>query len=316
MDNIYTIYKNEFPNLLKEINDPPEKLNIIGKLVDENAENFDNDNKEEQKTLCIVGARQHSKYGEEVCKKLINGLKRRNICIVSGMAIGIDSIVHRTAMENGLNTIAFPGSGLNKNVLYPFQNRKLADEIVYSGGALISEFENDQTGALWTFPKRNRLMAGISHAVLVVEAELISGTLITSKLAVDYNRDVGAVPGQIFSKLSEGPNMLISKGAKIIRNSNDILEMLDMKIEEKSEGNVNIENKQLNLLGNIRLNGIKLDNLENNTKQIIDLLKIEPLTNEELIIKSKFSARELNNIISILEINELIEERNGNYKIK
>lgn len=288
MDNIYTIYKDEFPSLINEINDPPTKLNIIGKLP-----------KRETRTLCIVGARRHSSYGKEVCTKLISGLKGHDICIVSGLALGIDSLVHRTAIDNDIQTIAFPGSGLNKDVLYPRTNIKLAEEIVYSGGALISEFENNQASALWTFPKRNRLMAGMSHAVIVIEAELVSGTLITSKLATDYNRDVGAVPGQIYSKLSDGPNMLISKGAKVIRSSDDILEMLDIV---KSED----QTMQSKLF----------PELTQNQKTIIDYLSIEPHTSEQLINRSGINVREFAGIISVLEINNIIEEINGEYKLK
>ncbi len=288
MDNIYTIYKDEFPSLINEINDPPTKLNIIGKLPNKGT-----------RTLCIVGARRHSSYGKEVCTKLISGLKGHDICIVSGLALGIDSLAHRTAIDNGIQTIAFPGSGLNKDILYPRTNIKLAEEIVYSGGALISEFENNQASALWTFPKRNRLMAGMSHAVIVIEAELVSGTLITSKLATDYNRDVGAVPGQIYSKLSDGPNMLISKGAKVIRSSDDILEMLDMA---KSEDQT-IQSKLF-------------PELTHNQKTIIDYLSIEPHTSEQLINRSGINVREFTGIISVLEINNIIEEINGEYKLK
>lgn len=288
MDNIYTIYKDEFPSLINEINDPPTKLNIIGKLPNKGT-----------RTLCIVGARRHSSYGKEACTKLISGLKGHDICIVSGLALGIDSLAHRTAIDNGIQTIAFPGSGLKKDILYPRTNIKLAEEIVYSGGALISEFENNQASALWTFPKRNRLMAGMSHAVIVIEAELVSGTLITSKLATDYNRDVGAVPGQIYSKLSDGPNMLISKGAKVIRSSDDILEMLDMA---KSEDQT-IQSKLF-------------PELTHNQKTIIDYLSIEPHTSEQLINRSGINVREFTGIISVLEINNIIEEINGEYKLK
>ncbi len=288
MENIYKIYKEEFPPLLKEINDPPIQLNIIGRLPTNDT-----------KTVCIVGARKHSSYGKEVCIKLIAGLKGHKICIVSGLALGIDSLVHRTAIENGIQTIAFPGSGLNKDILYPRTNIKLAEDIVYSGGALISEFENNQASALWTFPKRNRLMAGISCAVIVIEAELISGTLITSKLALDYNRDIGAVPGQIYSNLSAGPNMLISNGAKVIKSPEDILEILDINIP-------NIIPKQNNLF----------NNLNEKERAIIEFLKIEPNTSEQLIYKSGMNARELATIISKLEISYLIEEINGEYKLK
>ena len=289
MENIYTLNKSELPYLLKQINDPPEKLFVRGKLP-----------KEDAKILCIVGARKYSSYGEEACKKLISGLKGYNICIVSGLALGIDSIAHRSAMETGLQTIAFPGSGLDPNVLYPPSHKKLAEEIVYSGGALLSELEMMQTGADWTFPKRNRLMAGISHATLVIEARLKSGTLITSKLTTEYNRDVGAVPGSIFSSLSEGPNQLIDLGAKIIRSSDDIIEMLGLK--KKGE----MKSIQPSLFMN----------LSENEKKIVEFLQIESHTAEQIILKSGLSAKDINESLFSLEIASLIEESNGKFRVK
>lgn len=287
MHTLYTLEKNEIPFLLQQINDPPKRLFVKGKLPDK-----------DMKMLCIVGARKHSSYGEEVCKKLIAGLKGHNICIVSGLAVGIDGIAHRSALENGLMTIAFPGSGLDPKVLYPYSHARLAEEILYSGGALLSEFEMMQTGAIWTFPQRNRLMAGMSHAVIVIEAELQSGTLITSRLATDYNRDVGAVPGSIFSKLSEGPHMLIGLGAKTVTCSNDILEILGLK--EKEEKII-----QPSLLLN----------LTSQERKIIEYLQIESQTNEQLILKTGLSAKEINEILSSLEIQGLIEESYGKFKV-
>ncbi len=210
-----TIRKEVIPHQLKQISNPPQTLYIHGTLPDKNT-----------KILCIVGARHHSAYGEKVCKELIQGLKGYDICIVSGLAIGIDSIAHKAALDSGLKTIAFPGSGLDTSVIYPLRHRDLAQEIVDRGGALISEFSPLQKAMKWTFPQRNRLMAGISQAVLIIEAERKSGTLITSKYATEYNRDVGAVPGDIYSPLSEGPHMLIRLGATPITSSKDILELL------------------------------------------------------------------------------------------
>lgn len=210
----------DFPPLLREITDPPKRLHVEGNishLLDPRT-----------KILCVVGAREYSPYGKEVVEKLIEGLKGHNICIVSGLALGIDSIAHRAALDAGLYTAAFPGSGLHDSVLYPKAHKQLAKEIIEKGGALISEFEMTQGAQLWTFPSRNRLMAGISHGTLVVEAELKSGTLITSKRATEYDRDVAAVPGSIFSPLSEGPHMLIGKGAMAITSSDDLLEFLGL----------------------------------------------------------------------------------------
>lgn len=285
MNDVKILKENEIPYLLTKIPKPPKKLYVKGVLEKEGA-----------KVLCVVGSRSHSSYGEEVVKKLIQGLKGYNISIVSGLAIGIDALAHRSAMEAGLHTVAFPGSGLNKEVLYPARNVRLAEEILYSGGALVSEFEMNQVGAPWTFEQRNRLMAGISQATLVIEAELKSGTLITSKYATEYNRDVGAVPGTITSKLSDGPNMLIRIGATPITCSEDILEMLGFNRPEK--GTVQ---KSLQF------------NLSENEMKIINFLQIEPHTNEQLVLKTGLTVKEINENISLLEIEGLIKEKNGKF---
>jgi DNA processing protein len=213
--SIRALQSNAFPPLLREISDPPKALFLAGTLPQEG-----------NKLLCIVGSRKHTSYGKEVTEAVIAGLRGYPISIVSGLALGIDSIAHRAALRSGLHTIAIPGSGLDPAVLYPQSHRGLAEEIIGAGGALLSEFENDFSATPWSFPKRNRLMAGMSHATLVIEAETKSGTLITSRLATEYNRDVGAVPGSIFSKQSEGPHMLIRLGATPIRSAADCLEIL------------------------------------------------------------------------------------------
>lgn len=287
MDEIYILKDEKIPFLLQHIPQKPKKLYIKGTLP-----------KEGTRLLCIVGARKHSSYGAEACKKLVAGLKGHNICIVSGLAVGIDGIAHESALEAGLQTIAFPGSGLDPKVLYPTSHKKLANEIVYAGGALISEFDMDQEGAHWTFPQRNRLMAGISHATIVIEAKPKSGTLITSRLALDYNRDVGAVPGPILSALSEGPNDLIDNGAMMIKNSNDILELLGLKTKESPVV------QQSLLLGRI-----------GQEKIILECLSIEPHTPEQLLQKMSLTAQELNTVISSLEIEGVIESVGNLIKI-
>ncbi len=283
------LYKNELPFLLQQINDPPEKLYIQGELPLPTS-----------KILCVVGSRKYSSYGKEVTEKLIAGLKGYNICIVSGMALGIDGFAHRAALEAGLHTIAFPGSGLDPSVIYPAGHALLAREILRAGGALISECEMTQISAPWTFPKRNRLLAGISHATLVIEAGLQSGTLITSKYATDYNRDVGAVPGNIYSPLSEGPHQLLGSGAKVITSSDDILELLDLKKKGEHENPVQ---KTLLL------------NLGENEKQLLEYITIEPHTIEQLIYKTGLSAQEINLAISSLEIEGVIIEKNGKVRV-
>ncbi len=290
---IHIINFDKFPEGLRNIPDPPNKLYMRGKLPDTNT-----------KILCIVGSRSHSSYGERVCKDLIYGLKGQDICIVSGLAIGIDTIAHKCALEIGLKTIAFPGSGLDDSVLYPAQNINLAEEILNSGGALISEFNLLQRGAEWTFPKRNRLMAGISHTIIIIEAKPKSGTLITARLATDYNKNVGAVPGHIFSELSFGPNELIRQGATPILNSDNILEILGLKTKLDNDCD-EINNK--NGRKEVPIQPSLLLNLNQSEIKILECLRVEGHNVEQLIDKTGLLPRDLNECISNLEINGIIK---------
>ncbi|NCU28960.1 MAG: DNA-protecting protein DprA, partial [Candidatus Moranbacteria bacterium] len=183
MQDIIKLKPDEFPPQLLEIPQPPKNLYIRGKLPDPDLT-----------YLAIVGSRNYTSYGKDICEKLIKGLKGYPIVIVSGLALGIDSIAHKMALSVGLKTIAFPGSGLSDKAIYPKTNIFLAQEIIENDGCLISEFEPDFISTLYSFPQRNRLMAGMSKAVLIIEAEEKSGTLITARLALDYNKDVLAVP--------------------------------------------------------------------------------------------------------------------------
>ena len=292
MDNTYILHPANFPTLLSEITDPPKKLFIKGSLP-----------KPDTKVLCVVGSRKFSSYGEDVCKKLIAGLRGYNISIVSGLAIGIDSIAHRAALEAGLHTVAFPGSGLNEKVLYPAQHRKLAEEILYAGGALVSELEMDQMSTPWTFPQRNRLMAGISQATLVIEGKQPSGTLLTSRLALDYNRDVGAVPGHIYYDGAEGPNNLIHDGAKMIRNPEDILEMLGFSRPDTHQGALPLATVS------------RYNSLGENERRIISLLQIEPRSKDFITRELGLGTSITNIILSTLEIEGLIKENGGMIRI-
>jgi DNA processing protein len=213
----------EFPSQLMEIPEPPKELFLAGELPSPDTV-----------LLTVVGARKHSPYGKEACESIVAGLAGYDIAIVSGLALGIDAIAHETAIRAGLRTIAVPGSGLDTDVLYPRANVGLARRILDHGGALLSEFLPNTRAATWTFPKRNRIMAGLTHATLLIEAERKSGTLITARLATDYNKDVLAVPGSIFSPLSKGPNLFITLGATPIRNAEDVLHALGFSPKEES----------------------------------------------------------------------------------
>ncbi len=294
MDSI--IYKTDknFPPLLREINDPPKQLYVRG--------NIDPLLDPTMKILCVVGSRKYSNYGKEVTEKLITGLKGYNICIVSGLALGIDSIAHRAALEAGLYTISFPGCGLDPSVMYPSSHARLAEEILTAGGALISEFEPLQIAMKWTFPQRNRLMAGISHATLVIEAGLISGTLITSKNATDYNRDVGAIPGNIFSPQSAGPHMLIRAGAMPVTCVDDLLELLHFARREGQSSLSFFENPKFNTLSIIE-------------KKILTFLQRGPTNKDIIMHELDLNASNLNMFISSLELEGFIKEESGMMRI-
>jgi len=272
---------DEFPPLLREINDPPKSLRYEGILPIEG-----------NKILCIVGSRKYSPYGRESCESLIAGLRGYPITIVSGLALGMDAIAHRAALKNGLQTIAVPGSGLSRKVLYPRSNVNLAEEIIECEGGLMSEFPDESGAAIWTFPQRNRIMAGMSHATIIIEAENKSGTLITSRLASEYNREVGAVPGPIHSSTSDGPHMLIKLGAALIRNSLDILELLNLKLRD--------DNK----------NFFELSDLNEEELVFIKLLD-DSMPRDKLIRTSRLEVGKANAILSLLEIKGLIIEELG-----
>jgi len=221
MADVRKLSPDEFPSLLREMADPPHQLYIKGTLPSENA-----------KLLTVVGSRRMSRYGKDACEQLIAGLAGYPIVVVSGLALGIDGVAHQAALSAGLLTIAIPGSGLSESVLYPRAHLSLAREIVNKGGALISEMEPEEAATPYGFPKRNRIMAGMSHATLIIEAGVKSGTLITAKLAVDYNRELLIVPHSIFAESGAGGHVFMRLGAAPIRSAEDILEVLGFETEK------------------------------------------------------------------------------------
>jgi DNA processing protein len=226
---------------------------------------------------------------------LIEGLRGYPITIVSGLALGMDSIAHRTAMKVGLTTIAFPGSGIGNAALYPKTNWQLANEIVDSGGAILSEFDPDAISEIWMFPKRNRIMAGLSHAVLIIEAEEKSGTLITARLAMDYNKDVFVVPGSIFSENSIGTNRLIRDGAYPITTAIELLQALGFDPQQDQP----IQDSLFN------------ESLTAEEKNILTILHPGPLGKETLIKLSGMEIQKINILLSQMELNDLIVEEGG-----
>lgn len=281
---IHTITPSKFPTLLQEIDDPPKQLFVRGQLP-----------ADDMKFLCVVGSRKYTSYGKDVCEKLVAGLRGSPVVIVSGLALGIDSIAHRAALAAGLKTVAIPGSGLGWDVLYPRNHVSLAKEIMQADGALVSEFKENFKATTWSFPQRNRIMAGISHAVLIIEAAQKSGTMITARLAMEYNRDVLTVPGSIFSSGSEGTNNLLKDGAVPITSSEDILRALDLDAGDTKT--------------------LDLESLSEDEQKVVKLLQ-EPLPRDELIRRLDMPTNQANILLSAMELKGLITETLGEIRLQ
>jgi len=204
----------EYPKQLKEIPHPPKGLYLKG--------NINLLTQTKSIPLAIVGSRNMSEYGKQVCEKIIKDLSLYNFIIISGLAYGIDTCAHQQSLANNLKTIAVLGSGLER--IYPNPNRPLAEKIIQNGGLLISEFPINSPPLTFHFLQRNRIMSGLTKGVLIIEAQERSGSLNIARLALEQNREVFAVPNPIFGKNSTGINKLIQSGAKLTQEVKDILE--------------------------------------------------------------------------------------------
>lgn len=284
---IRELKKKEFPPQLLENSQPPEKLFIRGELPGPNT-----------KLLCVVGSRRYTNYGKEACEKLIAGLRGYDVAIVSGLAIGIDGIAHEAAMNTGLKTIAVPGSGLSIEALHPQAHIGLAKKILDHGGCLLSEYEPGFKATQYSFPQRNRIMAGLSCAVLIIEAETKSGTMITSRLATEYNKDVLTVPGSIFSKTSEGPHLLIRLGATPITNSKELVQALGFEDKDSTPRNLQLEYSECSP-----------------EEQAVIKILHEPMTKDDLIHALDIPINQANAVLSIMELKGLIKESLGEIRL-
>ena len=211
---VLTCHDSDYPSRLKEIYDYPPLLYIRGCLLPE-----------DEWCLAVVGTRRATVYGRQVTEEIVADLARSRITIVSGLAKGIDSIAHHSALEAGGRSIAIFACGLD--IVYPSENANLAHRIIQQG-AVISEYPLGTRPKAENFPRRNRIMSGLSLGVLIIEAGETSGAMITARLALEQNREVFAIPGSILSPASRGTNHLIQEGAKLVRDYTDILEELNL----------------------------------------------------------------------------------------
>ncbi len=277
----------EFPPLLREIPQPPTTLTYRGTLPTPDLP-----------LLAVVGSRQYTTYGKQVVNYLIDGLRDYQVGIVSGLALGIDSLAHEAALRNNLYTLAIPGSGLQDDVLYPRAHVRLATRILECNGGLLSEFAPDFKATKWSFIERNRLMAGITHATLVIEATEQSGTLTTALMCVDYNRELLVVPGNIFSATSKGPHLFMKIGATPVTCTQDIVDAL--KLTETTPGQK----------ASLFAPPTNLSPLEGN---ILKALR-EPTDTNTLATLLSLPASELNITLMHLELKGFIASEHGIYR--
>lgn len=275
-------HKN-YPAILKEIKNPPKTLFFRGNL----------DQKIFKRSLAVVGTRRMTQYGKMVTEKLVAGLVAEKVTIISGFMYGIDSEAHRRCLEyNGL-TVAVLGSGLN--IIYPPENEKLYQQILTQNGAIISEYQPDDKPQLWTFPQRNRIVAGLANlGVLVIEAGEKSGSLITARLARKLGKKVFAVPGPITASVSAGTNLLLkTHQAKMVTQAADIL---GKKIEKET------------LFTNLKLSPTE--------KKIVKALESEPLTPDELAKLTGENIVTISKALSFLTLKETVYEVVGKFYLK
>jgi DNA processing protein len=277
--NVIQLGNEQYPKLLSEIYDPPYLLFVLGQMPE----------LENRKSLAIVGARKATQYGIKLAHTLTREIVENNIITVSGLAYGVDQVVHEQTITSGGTTIAVLGHGILHKP--PSRQQELHKKIIENRGCIISEFPLYEPGYKTNFPIRNRIISGISNGTLIIEAAEKSGSLITAKSALEQNRDVFAIPGNIDSIYSVGTNILIKNGAHIVTNTQDILDVFDMKcaVAEKSRNTT-----------------IKIgDTMEE--QMILNILSKSPSNIDEIIRHSNLPTHIIASTISIMELKGLIQ---------
>jgi DNA processing protein len=278
---VITLKDDTYPAKLKEIANPPPLLYCRGEIF----------KSQDEFTLAVVGTRKITPYGEQITKDLVRELTQNGLTIVSGLALGIDALAHKTCLEAQGRTIAVLGNGLDS--IYPASNLPLARRILDTGGLIVSEFPLGTPSFKSNFPHRNRIISGLALGTLVIEAATGSGSLITASIALDQNREIFAVPGPINSSASKGTNELIKQGAIPVSSAQDIIQALNLELAKDFS----------------RVREILADNL--GEEIIIKLLDNANLTIDELIKKSKLDAKEINSILVGMELKGKVRKIGG-----
>ena len=275
-----------YPQLLKQIPSAPKELCYKGSW-----DNFLFEN-----CLAVVGSRRMTSYGRQITERLVSEIASAGLTIVSGFMYGVDATAHKAALGVGGKTIAVMPCGID--VIHPAHQEKLYNDILENNGLIISEFEGNHPPALWTYPKRNKIVAGLSKAVMVMEAASKSGALITAKCAQEYRRGIFAVPGPITSSLSEGALGLIKDGATMVTSAKEILDYYGIVSPLSST-----DSRQF----------LNLSKLE---EAIVIKLQQEPISIDDMSRLLGVGASEMGTTLSLMHLKGMLFEEDGKYHIK
>lgn len=290
----------EYPDLLRHVYQAPERLYYRGDVEILSG-----------KCIAFVGTRNFTPYGKMVCEKIIEELSLCDLVIVSGLARGIDTIAHKTALSCGLKTIAVLGTGIDN--VYPPENLEIADELVARGGCIVSEYPDDEPPMSFHFPMRNRIIAGLSLATVVIEAPESSGALITAKRANEENRDVFAVPADIDRDKSTGCNKLIQDlGAKTLLNGIDIIRELKIQSSLFADKEI-LKNKSLKTSKEFQQ---KFGLTEEVSNVLSSIPKTRPAGIEQIAETSGVCLKDINKSLSLLEIHGLVVGTNSGFYLR
>ena len=281
--SLMTTLDDDYPEPLRHIPDPPFLLYIRG-------------SREVLNNTCfaVVGTRALSEYGKRSTPHVVLDVARAGFTIVSGLAMGIDTLAHKAALDASAKTIAVLGTGIDDRTIFPAPNLRLAHAIIENGGAIISEYAPGTHGTRFSFPQRNRIVSGLSRGTLVIEADDKSGAMITARLAAEQGRDVFAIPGNIFAKTSQGTNNIIKKGAKFVTCAEDILEEYEIQIPDSKF--------QI---------PIKADNLAE--EKILSILTGAPTTIDDIIRQTGLEVGQANATLTVMELKKKIKNLNGRF---
>lgn len=276
--NFLTLEDESYPQLLRQISNPPVVLYYKGKLFDCNLD----------KTLAVVGSRRASSNGKDDLKKILSGLAGSDICIVSGLASGIDTVAHTTAIENNLKTIGVIASGFDYT--YPASNKTLYQNIENGYGAIVTEYYPTFEPIKFRFPHRNRIVSGLSFGTLVCEASLKSGALITANLTLEQGRELMCIPGAISNPNTQGIYKLLKNGATIVTETDDILNALNWESE------------------NCTTNQLTLPMMSADEEKIYNQLEIEEKSIDELLTLCDMKIDELLMTLTTMELKGIIKQ--------